>query len=162
MGKAIVCQEAEVECMHGDMPDKIVSVTTNNQYVNDPDGAKKMIVTTMDIGQPFEKKTFGQCKLQPTIAGFKPCQPQIQEWQDFYEKVTLDDGGNPILEDSKAICPIAGAPCIRIKFHGQSAGMSDSAEEEADEEVQNQINPLASNDDEEEEQEAKHELMIIK
>ncbi len=143
MGKAIVCQEAECECQNGTMPDKIVSISQHKQYVNDAEGEKKMIVSTMDIGQPFQKMTFGQCKLQPTPGGYKPCQPMITEWQDFYDKITLDNGGNPILENSKAVCPIAGAPCISITFHGQTAEASQQHEEAADKEVMAQVNPLA-------------------
>jgi hypothetical protein len=146
MGKAIVCQEAECECQNGTVPDKIISVSTHQQYVNDPEGEQKMIVSTLDIGQPFQKKTFGNCKLQPTPGGYKVCQAQITEWKDFYDKVTLDNGGNPILENSKAVCPIAGAPCISITFHGQTATTTQQQEEEADNEIMDQINPLASDD----------------
>jgi hypothetical protein len=128
------------------MPDKIISVSEHRQYVNDPDGEKKMIVSTMDIGQPFQKKSFGNCKLQPTPGGYKTCQSQITEWTDFYEKVTLDNGGNPILENSKATCPIGGAPCISITFHGQTAETTEEQEEKADNEVMDQINPLAASD----------------
>ncbi|OEK09425.1 hypothetical protein A8C32_11955 [Flavivirga aquatica] len=160
MGKAIVCQEAECECQNGTMPDKIVSISQHKQYVNDTEGEKKMIVSTLDIGQPFEKKTFGQCKLQPTLGGYKPCQPMVTEWQGFYEKVTLDNGGNPILENSKATCAIAGAPCVSITFHGQTAEATQEHEAAADEEVMAQINPLASDDAVKED--VKHDLNSVK
>lgn len=157
MGKALVCQKAECECEHGNMPDKIISVSKHRQYVNDVEGEEKMIVSTMDIGQPFEKKTFGTCKLQPTPSGYKVCQAQITKWEDFYDKVTLDNGGNPILENSKAICPIAGVACISITFHGQKGEMTEQHQEEADPEVQNMLNPLASSTDTQE-VEVKHTL----
>ena len=159
MGKAIVCQKAECECQFGTMPDKIISVSQHRQFVNDPDGSKKMIVSTMDKGQPFEKKTFGNCKLQPIPGGYKPCQSQVVEWVDFYDKVTLDNGGNPILENSKAMCPIAGAPCISITFHGQTAKTTKEQEEEADDEVLDQINPLIA--DNTEDTEGIHNLKAI-
>lgn len=148
MGIPIVCQEAECECQFGAAPDKIISVSQHRQYVNDPEGAKKMIVSTMDTGQPFQKKTFGPCKMQPIPGGYKPCQPAVTGWQDFYDKVTLDNGGNPILENSKAICAIAGSPCISITFHGQTAEATQEHKEEADEEVIDQINPLTASSSE--------------
>lgn len=148
MGKAIVCQEADCECQFGTMPDKLVSVSIHNQYVNDSEGAQKMIVSTLDLGQPFQKKTFGQCKLQPTPSGYKPCQPVVTQWQDFYDKITLDNGGNPILENSKAMCPIAGSPCISITFHGQQGEMQKKHNDQADEQVTNQVNPLGADNGE--------------
>ena len=46
----------------------------------------------------------------------------ITEWSGFYDKVTLEaNGGHPLLEDSKATCPIGGKDCISITHHGQSA-----------------------------------------
>ena len=66
----------------------------------------------------MENNTFGSCaKLNNN-----PCQAMITEWSGFYDKVTLEaNGGHPLLEDSKATCPIGGKGCIEITFHGQSA-----------------------------------------
>ena len=50
----------------------------------------------------------------------------ITEWSGFYDKVTLEaNGGHPLLEDSKATCPIGGKGCIEITFHGQSAELEE-------------------------------------
>ena len=51
-------------------------------------------------------------------------------------------GGYPLLEDSKATCAIAGAPCIEIIFHGQVAVPSTQNVENTDEEVMSQLLPL--------------------
>jgi hypothetical protein len=104
----------------------------------------KMIATTMDVGQPFEAKTFGQCKLQPTTGGYLPCVPSILQWQGFYEKVTLSNQGKILTENSKAVCAIAGAPCVEIVFHGQTGGPSQSQANQADEDLHSQLNPLAA------------------
>lgn len=138
----IVCQGALCECQYGDFPDKLKIVSTHKEYINETDGSEKMIATSMDVGQPFEKKTFGQCKLQPTSSGFKPCQIQLTQWQDFYEKVTLSNGGKILMEKSKAICPIAGSPCVSVTFHGQTASPASKQMEEADKEVHAMLNPL--------------------
>lgn len=140
---AIVCQGAMCKCKFGNTPDKIKIVSTHKEYVNETKGSMKMIATTMDIGQPFEVKTFGQCKLQPSSSGFLPCVPNIIQWQDFYDKVTLSNNGQILTEKSKAICAIAGAPCVEITFHGQTASPSQSQADQADEEIHSQLNPLA-------------------
>ncbi len=140
----IVCQGALCECQYGDFPDILQVVSKHKEYVNESDGSDKMIATHRDVGQPFEKKTFGQCKLQPTPGGYKPCQVQVTEWQDFYEKVTLSNGGKVLTEKSKAICPIAGAPCITVSFHGQTASPTSQQMEQADEETHAMLNPFAA------------------
>ncbi|RAV30763.1 DUF4280 domain-containing protein [Sinomicrobium soli] len=140
----IVCQGALCECRYGDFPDTLQVVSKHKEYVNESDGSDKMIATHMDVGQPFEKKTFGQCKLQPTPGGYKPCQVQVAEWQDFYEKVTLSNGGKVLTEKSKATCPVAGAPCITVSFHGQTASPTSQQMEQADEETHVMLNPFAA------------------
>ena len=141
---AIVCQGAICECKFGMVPDQIQIVSTHKEFVNETSGSQKMIATNMDIGQPLVAKTFGQCKLQPTIGGFLPCVPAITQWQGFYDKVTLSNMGKILTEDSKAICAIAGAPCVEITFHGQVAAPGATQMQDADEQVHAQLNPLAN------------------
>lgn len=140
---AIVCQGALCKCKYGFTPDKIKVISTHKEYVNETKGSMKMIATNMDIGQPFEAKTFGQCKLQPSSGGYLPCIPNIIKWQDFYDKITLSNKGKILTEKSKAICAIAGAPCVEITFHGQIASPSQSQANQVDEEIHSQLNPLA-------------------
>ncbi|SNQ42384.1 DUF4280 domain-containing protein [Cellulophaga lytica] len=141
----LVCQGAECECMHGNMPDKLIVETQSKRYINDPENSNKLMATNKEIGQPFEAKTFGQCKLQPIPGGYKPCQPNITEWTDFYDKVKLEDNsGYPLLEGSKATCAISGAPCVNITFHGQTGEPSESSFEEAEEDVLCQVNPVVN------------------
>lgn len=141
----LVCHGAECECQHGNMPDKLIVETQSKRYINDPEGSEKLMATNKEIGQPFEKKTFGTCKLQPTPGGYKPCQPTITEWTDFYDKVKLEDnGGYPLLEGSMATCAISGAPCVSITFHGQTGEPSESSFEQADVDVISQVNPVVN------------------
>ncbi|APU09413.1 DUF4280 domain-containing protein [Cellulophaga lytica] len=141
--KHIVCHQASCKCMQGTMPDKLLVNTQTKHYINDSSMSNKLIATNKEIGQPFEKNTFGQCKLQPTPGGYKPCQPTITEWTGFYEDVTLDENnGNPLLEDSMATCAIAGAPCVEITDHGQIAEVVAQNISNANEDTLAQINPL--------------------
>ncbi len=141
----LVCNGAECECQHGDMPDKLVVSTITKHYINDPEGSTKTVATDKELGQPFEKKTFGKCKLHPTPFGYKPCQPNITEWKGFYDKMKYEENdGSPLLEGSKAVCAIAGRPCVSISFHGQKAEpvASNFEETEQEQKVMAQINPI--------------------
>ncbi|TPN89081.1 DUF4280 domain-containing protein [Aquimarina algicola] len=145
--KHIVVQGATCECQHGFTPDMLKVSSHSYEYANDKDGSQKLIASTLEIGQPFQANTFGQCKLQPTGSSYKPCQPMITEWTGFYEDATLKNGGNIILEDSKATCAIAGAPCVKITNHGQIAEPSSQNMKNADEDTQAQLNPMVNTND---------------
>lgn len=145
--KYAVVQGALCECEFGDFPDKLKVRSQHKIYANDSNASNKLIATTMEIGSTtFEKNTFGQCKMQPMGSSFKPCQIVITQWEGFYDNVELANGGKILLEDSKAICPIGGSPCISILFHGQTNEQSINANSE-NEEIAEQINPLVSLED---------------
>ncbi len=149
--KHAVVQGAKCKCQFGDVPDTLQVLSNKKIYANDSDGSQKLIATTMEIGgATFQANTFGQCKLQPTGSSFKPCQIVITKWDGAYEETQLANGGQILLEDSKATCPIAGSPCISIINHGQSTAGSESSAKEANEEVQSQLNPMVDLDDLEE------------
>lgn len=135
--KHLVCNGAVCQCKFGTTPDKL-KVQQTDYYINEQDPSKKAIANTLDIGQPFEANTFGSCKKMNN----NPCKPAITQWQDFYEKVTLQNGGKILLENSKAICSVGGSPCVEITFHGQVAEVSKNNVNKADEQVQVILNPL--------------------
>lgn len=140
----IVVQGASCECQFGDSPDDLVVQTQSKEFINDSGGSKKLIGNTMDIGMPFKGKTFGKCKLQPTSSGYLPCIPAIQQWQDPYDKIELDNGGNILTEKSKAICAISGTPCVKFTWHGQTAQGGSSNVAQTDEETQSHLNPMVN------------------
>ncbi|WP_430909422.1 DUF4280 domain-containing protein [Maribacter sp. 2-571] len=145
--KHIVVQDALCECQFGDFPDKLKVLSQQKIYANDNKASKKLVATTMEIGgATFEKNTFGQCKMQPTGSSFKPCQIVVTKWEGFYKNVELTNGGQILLEDSKAICPIGGSPCISILFHGQTSEQTVNSSSE-DEAVAQQVNPLVDLED---------------
>jgi len=139
--KAIVVQGATCKCQFGSAPDKIKVLSHNKEYANDSEGSKKLIVTTMEIGgATLEMNCFGTC---PKLGSPPPpCKPVITEWQDYYEDITLSNGGNIILESSKAVCAVAGIPCIEIVHHGQVAELCQQNFKNTDEDVQGQLNPM--------------------
>lgn len=142
--KHIVVQGAICKCQFGQLLDKIKVLSHKKEYANDKDGSKKLIVTTKETGATtLEKNTFGNC-LKMGGSPPPPCKPIITEWKNFYDKVTLSNGGNVILEDSKAVCAIAGTPCIEIIDHGQRTQASKQNFKNANEAIHKQINPLVS------------------
>lgn len=136
--KHIVVQGAQYMCNFGTAPDKLKVLTNQKEYVNDKDGSKKPIASTMDIGTTFEKNMFGSC----AKTNNKPCNAVVTEWSNYYEEVILSNGGKILLEDSKATCPIGGKDCIRIIQHGQKAEPSQQNFDNTDKNVQQQLNPL--------------------
>lgn len=134
-----VCQGAVCMCKFGAAPDKLRVLTQDKVYVNDPGGSQKLMASTMELGPTFEKNTFGSCKKLPFSP---PCAASVTGWKGFYDKVELPNGGNPLLEGSKATCPIGGPGCIEITFHGQTAEMSTRNEENAGDGVAAQLFPF--------------------
>lgn len=144
--KHIVVQGAICKCQFGQVPDKIKVLSHKKEYANDKSASQKLIVTTKEIGgATLEKNTFGNCPKMGNPP--PPCKPVITEWQMFYDKVKLSNGGYIITEDSKAVCAIAGTPCIEIIDHGQKTEASQQNFKNADNDVQQQINPLVDSNE---------------
>lgn len=136
--KHVVVQGAQCMCKFGTSPDKLKVLTNTDEFVNDKDAAKKSIASTVDIGATFEKNMFGSC----SKLNNKPCNAVVSAWSGFYEDITLKNGGKILLEDSKATCPIGGKDCISIVQHGQKAEPSTENKNNANENVQSQLNPM--------------------
>ena len=144
--KHIVVQGAECQCKFSVEPKKdILKVLSQTKdYANDKEASKKLIATDKEIGQTLEKNTFGKCKLQPTSSDFLPCMVVITKWSGFYKEVTMSNKGKILLEDSKATCPIGGPDCISITKHGQKTEGSSQNAQNANEDVQSQLNPMVN------------------
>lgn len=141
--KEKVVQGAICMCNFGTTPDTLKVLTQSKYYLNDYEGKQKLAATHKDIGQTFEKNTFGPCKMQPTPGGYKPCQAIVTEWSGYYEKEKYSPpDGYILLEDSKATCPIGGKDCIKIIKTGQIGEPSKKNFENADSELQSHVNPL--------------------
>jgi hypothetical protein len=145
--KHVVVQGATCQCKFSESPqtDVLKVKTQTMHYANDSDAKKKLIATHKDIGQTLEKNTFGKCKMQPSSSGFLPCQAVITKWSNYYEKITYEENrGNPLLEDSKATCPIGGPDCITIKDHGQKATVTQQNEKNADDKTMALLYPFGN------------------
>lgn len=137
--KHLVCQGALCRCNFGTAPDKLKVLTQSQRYINDKSGSQKLMATSKDIGKTFEKNMFGNC----SKLNNNPCQVSVTQWSGFYKKITLEEnGGNALLEDSKATCPIGSPDCITIINHGQTAEVSKQNVKNADNEVLAELFPF--------------------
>ena len=142
--KHLVCQGATCQCQFGNAPDKLKVLTQTKAFINEEEPQEKLVATTADVGATFEKNTFGLCQMQPLPGGgYKPCQAMVTQWSGAYENVTYEENnGHPLLEDSKATCPIGGKDCISIINHGQVAEITEQNIRNARQEVINILFPL--------------------
>lgn len=140
--KRLVVNGAICMCKFGAAPDKLKVLTNTKEYANDSEGSQKAIASTKDIASTFEAGTFGFCSKQRSA-----CKSVVTEWSGFYEKVQLYNGGNPLLEDSKATCPIGGKDCIQITFHGQMDEVTQQNVDNTDPEVTKVLNPAVNMQD---------------
>lgn len=147
--KHVVVHGATCKCKFSEKPetDILLVKSQKKHFANDKDADKKLIATDKDIGQTLQKNTFGNCKLQPTGSSYKPCQAEITQWRNPYEKITLSNQGKILVEDSKATCPIGGPDCIEIIKHGQKVEVGKQQMRKADRDVIKQINPLLNPND---------------
>ena len=142
--KHLVCQGAICQCCFGNAPDKLKVLTQIKAFINEEEPQEKLVATTADVAATFEKNTFGLCQMQPLPGGgYKPCQIMIAQWSGAYENITYEENnGHPLLEDSKAICPIGGKDCISIINHGQVAEITNRNLHSADPIKMDMINPF--------------------
>ena len=142
--KHLVCQGATCQCKFGNAPDKLKVLTQTKTFINEEEPQEKLVATTADVGATFEKNTFGLCQMQPLPGGgYKPCQIMIAQWSGAYENITYEENnGHPLLEDSKATCPIGDKDCISIINHGQVAEITNRNLHSADPIKMDMINPF--------------------
>jgi len=134
----LVCQGAICKCQFGTGPDTLKVKTQKKRFINDHKGESKLMATHKDIGQTFEKNTFGSCAKMNNNA----CKPAITKWENLYDKVTLkDNNGKPLLENSKATCGVAGSACIEIIDNGQICEITERNIKNANPEIIKVINP---------------------
>ena len=140
----VVVDGAICKCKFGATPDVLTVQSQTKAYINDSTASKKLIANTMDLGMPFQAKTFGPCKLKPTTGGHLPCVPAITQWQNPYDKVVLSNNGQILTENSKAACATSGSPSVEFTFHGQVATGAPAPPSAEEQEAISHLDPLAS------------------
>jgi len=135
----MLCSGALCQCIFGKSPAKFKVLTQKKHYINDPQGSHKLLVTNKEIGKPFEPPFFGSCSKMNNSS----CTVNITEWDGFYDKVTYEDEGHPLLDSSKGTCSIGTKGCITVIWHGQVAMPVLKQAQQTDSNITAQINPLA-------------------
>jgi hypothetical protein len=136
----MICAGAMCQCKFGKSPAKFKVLTQKKHYINDPQGGEKLLATHKELGQPFESPFFGDCSKMNNNA----CKVNVTEWSDFYDKVTIETGGHPLIDSSKATCPTGAKDCITITWHGQTASPSGQDVQQANSNTTAQLNPLVN------------------
>lgn len=136
----MICAGAQCQCKFGKSPAKFKVLTQKKHYINDPQGSQKLLATHKELGQPFEPGFFGSCSKMNNRA----CQVSVTEWTDYYDKVTIETGGHPLLDSSKATCPTGAKDCITVIWHGQTASPSPVQAQQANSNTTAQMNPLVN------------------
>ncbi|MBC9930272.1 DUF4280 domain-containing protein [Chitinophaga qingshengii] len=140
--KHFVVQGAVCRCKYGSTVDKLKVIANDKDYINDNAGNSKAIASTKDIGKPFEAGTFGSCSISRSA-----CTPGVTAWKDFYQKVTLTNGGKILTEESTAACATGGDSAISIEYHGQEAAVSQAHFDKVEVESLSVLNPMAAKPD---------------
>ncbi|WP_051263812.1 DUF4280 domain-containing protein [Tenacibaculum ovolyticum] len=148
-GLYVVCNGAECSCNMSDdgTKGKLKVLSQNKIYVNDKEGAEKLVANTNDLGIPFEVpvKTFGKCKMQPTGTTFLPCIPNIAKWSEAYDPIVLENKGKALVDTSEGTCAFGGK--ITFDTHGQTQAVSQQDVAEASNDVATLINPALTEED---------------
>ncbi|WP_271784928.1 DUF4280 domain-containing protein [Aquimarina algiphila] len=148
-GLFVVCNGAECVCDKSNEGTKatLKVLSQTKIYVNDKDGAEKLVANTNDLGIPFEVpvQTFGTCKMQPTGTSYMPCIPNIVQWKDPYEAIVLDNMGQALVDDSEGTCAFGGK--ITFETHGQTETVSQQDAEAATNDIATVVNPALSEED---------------
>ncbi|OEK09804.1 hypothetical protein A8C32_09845 [Flavivirga aquatica] len=142
-----ICQGAECMCDKSveQAPNGVFEVKTQSSiYVNDKDGADKLIASTKDLSLPFvtKSKTFGSCKMQPTMTSYLPCIPNIVQWEKSYESIKLPNQGTALIQESEGICSFGGK--VTFVTHGQTQTVSPVDLEVTSPEIAALISPALS------------------
>jgi Domain of unknown function (DUF4280) len=108
-----VTETALLQCDQGASPSQL-AVTSQDFCKAD----NKLIATEQDKQANTNIKTFGVCKLQPSSAGYLPCNPAPIIWTDTTEKDTINKH-KILTEKSKCKCAIGGEISITNVGHSE-------------------------------------------
>jgi len=141
-GKHFVIQKGKAICNQGSTsPNFKVSSHTKHYWNNSGNFADFLAVTEDDIQFSPSSAAFGACALNRK----NPCTyAPAGKWTKTYEKVKVL-GKKCVIEDSELMCSVGGK--ITVLTHGQSSSVSKNNVENADQEVQEELDPLTSNED---------------
>ena len=150
MQDEFVVKGAMATCQFGVAPCMLNTILDNmNVYFNG-----KLAVTSMSIGPCFPSPGFGTCNVVPNMP--KPCVCMITKWDSPFNDLYINRIAHPLTKNSKGSCALSPAPmCISFQTTGQIPIPAVPAIAAPDTAVphMSDMNPLAMNEDEPEDDE---------
>ncbi|MCL1932780.1 MAG: DUF4280 domain-containing protein [Candidatus Azobacteroides sp.] len=113
MGNKFIVEKAMCTCKFGTTPGFLKVTDQKFAHIN----GKKLIATTMNLGNVFQPPGFTVCK-----AGYsKSCTPAVVRWSGAFEKVKINRIAALLTEKSKGTCAAGCPDCIEFITPGQIA-----------------------------------------
>ncbi len=135
MGKKFVVEGALCMCKFGTTPGKLKIIDQQFAHIN----GKKLIGTTMNLGNVFEPPGFTSCKINPMFP--KPCTPAVVMWDGAFDKVKINRIASFLTDKSKGTCASGCPGCIEFTMSGQIALPSAPQMKEATNVFQGDLDP---------------------
>lgn len=136
-GKHFVIQKGKAICNKGTAFPCFNVSSHNKHYWNDEGNSDAYLAVTEDDTKFTPSSApFGSCALKRG----KPCKfSPIGKWTKTYNKVTVM-GKKCVIEGSELMCATGGK--IKVLQHGQSTSIGKSNIENANDDVQQELNPM--------------------
>lgn len=147
MEEEFIVKGAMATCQFGVAPAMLNNIMDNmNVYFNG-----KLAATSMTMGPVFPSPAFGTCNMVPNMP--KPCVAMITKWDNVYSGMYINRISNPLTQNSKGTCALGCPMCISFQTTGQIPIPTVPIMEMSAFEHQSDMNLLAIDDLEEEEEE---------
>ena len=145
MEEEFIVKGAMATCQFGVAPAMLNNIMDNmNVYFNG-----KLAATSMTMGPVFPAPAFGTCNMVPNMP--KPCVAMITKWDNVYSGMYINRISNPLTKNSKGTCALGCPMCISFQTTGQIPIPTVPIMEMSAFEHQSDMNLLAIDDLEEEE-----------
>ena len=136
MGKKFVVENAMCTCKFGTTPGFLKITDQSFVHVN----GKKLVGTTMTLGNAFQPPGFTVCKVVPSSP--KPCAPSVTQWSGAFEKVKINRTAALLTDKSKGTCAKGCPGCIQFTNPGQIALPGAQQMKEASNVFQGEMDPM--------------------
>lgn len=141
-GDHFVIQKGKAICDKGTACPSFKVSSHSKHYWNDKGSSDAYLAVTEDDTSfiPSEA-SFGSC----SVKNGKPCKfSPVGKWTKTYDKVKIMDK-NCVIESSELMCAIGGR--ITVFQHGQSSSVNNGNFEEAEQDIQEELDPLTDIND---------------
>lgn len=146
MQEEFIVKGAMATCQFGVAPAMLNNIMDNmNVYYNG-----KLAATSMSLGPAFPSPAFGTCNMVPNMP--KPCVCMITKWDSPFNDVYINRIAHPLTKNSKGTCALGCPMCISFQTTGQIPVPSVPAMASPVSPHQSDMNPMATNEEESEEE----------